>query len=106
MTRVKRDPHARKRHKKKLKIVQGFRGASSLLFKNANQQYLHAFQNAFADRRLRKRFFRSLWIRRLNAKMRQFGLNYHSFIYENKKMNRKICAQLLLHENSFLSFYL
>ena len=76
MTRVKRGHIRRKRRQRKFKIVQGT--ASSILLKKANQQYLKAYQNAFIDRRLRKRYFRSIWICRINAKLRQFGFNYHS----------------------------
>jgi len=59
--------------------------ASSLLLKKANQQYLKAYQNAFIDRRLRKRYFRSIWICRMNAKIRQFGFNYHSLSQKLKR---------------------
>ena len=76
MTRVKRGHIRRKRRQRKFKIVKGT--ASSILLKKANQQYLKAYQNAFIDRRLRKRYFRSIWICRINAKIRQFGFNYHS----------------------------
>nr|YP_009519592.1 ribosomal protein L20 [Udotea argentea]AYC65584.1 ribosomal protein L20 [Udotea argentea] len=98
MTRVKRGKNIHKRHQKKFKITKGFRSVSSLLFKNINQQFLTAFKNAFIDRHLRKRFFRSIWISRINAKVRQFGLNYHLFIYKNTKINRKIIAQLALYD--------
>lgn len=104
MTRVKRGFTRRKRRQKKLKIVKGFRGASSLLFRNANQQYLKAYQAAFFHRRLRKRHFRGIWISRINAKVRQFGLNYCSFVYKNPNFNRKIFAQLALHDSSFTNF--
>lgn len=98
MTRVKRGINARKRRQKKFQITKGFRG-TSLLFKNTNQQFLKAFQNAFVDRRLRKRVFRSIWISRINAKVRQFGLNYHLFQNStSKKINRKILAQLALYD--------
>ena len=108
MTRVKRGHVRRKRRQRKLKMVKGFRGTSSLLFKRANQQYLKAYQNAFVDRRLRKRYFRNIWISRINAKIRQLGLNYHYFAYKNKQFNekgftRKIIAQLILYDWSLLN---
>lgn len=106
MTRIKRGYIRRKRHQKKFKMVKGFRGHSSLLFKKSNQQYLKAYQNAFIDRRLRKRYFRSIWIRRINAKIRPFGFNYHSFASQNSgakpQFNRKIWTQLILHDFSLL----
>lgn len=104
MARVKRGPVRKKRRQRKFKIVQGSpKGTPSLLFKKANQQYLKAYQNAFIDRRLRKRFFRSIWISRINAKIRQFGFNYHYFASKKlngKYLNRKILAQLILHDFS------
>ena len=83
MTRVKRGHIRRKRRQRKFKIVKGM--ASSILLKKANQQYLKAYQNAFIDRRLRKRYFRRLWICRINAKIRQFGFNYHSLSQKLKR---------------------
>lgn len=103
MTRIKRGKIRRKRHQKKFKMVKGFRGHSSLLFKKSNQQYLKAYQNAFIDRRLRKRYFRSIWIRRINAKIRPFGFNYQYFASQNGAFvyfNRKILTQLILHDFS------
>ena len=99
MTRVKYAINSRKRHQKKFQITKGFRGKSSL-FKNANQQFLKAFQNAFISRRLRKRFFRSIWISRINAKVREFGLSYSLFqnLASKKKLNRKTLAQILLYD--------
>nr|YP_009519419.1 ribosomal protein L20 [Pseudocodium devriesii]AYC65407.1 ribosomal protein L20 [Pseudocodium devriesii] len=100
MTRIQRS--ALQRRRKKLKITKGFRGASSLLYKNANQQFLKAFRCAFKDRRIKKRSFRTMWIRRINAKVRQSGFNYHSFVYKNRKiqtkLNRKMLAQLALYD--------
>lgn len=98
MTRVKRGYINKKRHQKKLKIAKGFRGQSSLLYKTANQQVFKALQSSFIDRRLKKRYFRNIWISRMNAQIRQFGLNYHFFLLKNNKINRKIFAQLSLHD--------
>lgn len=106
MTRVKRSQNTRKHQKKKFKIVQGFRGASSILYKMVNQQFCKALNNAFIDRRLRKRQYRNLWICRINAKVRQLGFDYHSFISKNKfpqKLNRKIFAQLTLQDATIFS---
>nr|YP_009518951.1 ribosomal protein L20 [Boodleopsis pusilla]AYC64867.1 ribosomal protein L20 [Boodleopsis pusilla] len=108
MTRVKRSQNARQRRKKKFTIVQGFRGASSILYKTANQQFCKALNNAFIDRRLRKREYRNLWICRMNAKVRQLGLNYHSFLYKNtfsQKLNRKIFSQLTIQDPCLFCSY-
>nr|YP_009130577.1 50S ribosomal protein L20 [Tydemania expeditionis]CEO91107.1 50S ribosomal protein L20 [Tydemania expeditionis] len=106
MTRVKRGNSGRQRRRHKLRIVKGCRGASSLLFRTANQQFLKASYSAFGDRRFRKRYFRNVWIHRINAKVRQFGFNYNSFIHKiNPKISRKILAQLALYDNlQYLEF--
>jgi len=80
MTRVKRGNVARKRRKKVLKLTEGFRGASSTLFRTANQHAIKALSNASRDRQHRKREFRALWITRINGAVRNYGLNYNVFI--------------------------
>ena len=54
MTRVKRGSVSRKRHKKILKMVKGFRGAASLLFRTANQRNLKALSYSYLNRRKKK----------------------------------------------------
>ena len=54
MSRVKRGNVARKRRKKQLKLAKGFRGSLSKLFRPASQALLHAGNNAYRDRRLKK----------------------------------------------------
>jgi large subunit ribosomal protein L20 len=100
MTRVKRGNVSRKRHKKVLKLSKGFRGAASVLFRVANQQSMKALRYAYRNRREKKRDFRQLWITRLNAAVRRYGLSYSEFIHDLKnreiKLNRKILAQLAI----------
>ena len=104
MTRVKRGNVARKRRKKILKITEGFRGASSTIFRTANQYALKALKFATRDRRNRKRDFRSLWITRINGAIRTHGLNYNQFISGLKTANvvldRKILAQVALRDDT------
>lgn len=98
MTRVKRGNVCRKRHKKILTMTKGFRGAASVLFRTANQQNMKALRYSYANRRKKKRDFRRLWITRLNAVIRQYGLNYSEFIHSVKNssisLNRKVLSQL------------
>ena len=106
MTRVKRGNVARKRRKKILKLTEGFRGASSTLFRTANQHAIKALTNASRDRHHRKREFRALWITRINGAVRAYGLNYSEFIAGLKKANivldRKILAQVALRDQAVL----
>lgn len=109
MTRVKRGNVSRKRHKKVLNLTKGFRGTASLLFRTANQQNMKALRYSYANRRKKKRNFRRLWIARLNAAVRAYGLNYSEFLFalKNSKivLNRKVLAQLAICDpDTFLKF--
>ncbi len=112
MTRVKRGNVARKRRKKILKANKGYRGSLSKLFRPAHQAYLHAGNNAYRDRRLKKRDFRSLWITRLNAALEAHDISYSKFIGLCKKkhieLNRKVLSELAIQQsdsfNELVSF--
>jgi len=106
MTRVKRGNIARKRRKKVLNLAEGFRGSSSKLFRTAQQQTLKALKYSYRDRQQRKREFSSLWVSRVNAATRTYGLSYSVFKHELKKsqiiLNRKILSQVAIRdENAF-----
>jgi large subunit ribosomal protein L20 len=98
MTRVKRGYVLRKRHKKILKLAQGFRGSGSDLFRSSIQRVSKALRFSYGHRRLKKIQFRQLWISRINAAVRHFNLNYSVFIYcfkqKNGQVNRKWLSQL------------
>jgi len=100
MTRVKRGTVARKRRNKILELNRGFRGSHSTLFRTAQQRTLKALTTAYTDRRKKKRTYRRLWIRRINAAVRTSGTTYSKFIHEMKKdqilLNRKVLSQLVL----------
>lgn len=102
MTRVKRGNVARKRRKKVLKLTEGFRGSPSVLFRPANQQKIKALKYSYRDRNQRKREFRNIWITRINAAVRLYGLNYSQFLHALKKsnmfLNRKTIAQLAIRD--------
>ena len=100
MVRVKRGNVARNRRNKILKIAKGFRGTHSKLFRMANQQVMKALRYSYVGRKRRKREFRSLWIVRINAAVRETGSSYNSFISKLKRsnvaLNRKMLAQLAI----------
>ncbi len=106
MTRVKRGTVARKRRNKILDLNRGFRGSHSTLFRTANQRSLKALSSSYSDRRKKKRQYRRLWIRRINAGSRPAGLSYSRFMHALKTnrvfLNRKMLSQLvILHPTSF-----
>jgi large subunit ribosomal protein L20 len=100
--RVKGGTITRKRHKKVLKLAKGFRGRRSRIFKIANQSVIKALYDAYIDRRRKKRDFRRLWIIRINAAVRKFGLSYSKFMgllkKANIKLDRKVLADLCVNE--------
>ena len=80
MARVKRGVTAHAKHKKVFKAAKGYYGRRKNTIRVAKQAVEKANQYAFRDRKRRKRTFRALWIQRLNAAVRPFGLNYSRFI--------------------------
>src|SRR5205809_8129341 len=71
--------HTRKR-KRVLKRAAGFRAGPGTLYRQALEFTRKADQYAWRDRRQKKRHFRSLWITRLNAALKQRGIHYNRFI--------------------------
>ncbi|MEK6747915.1 MAG: 50S ribosomal protein L20 [Pseudomonadota bacterium] len=104
MARVKRGVTAGARHKKVLKRAKGYQGARSRVFRVANQAVIKAAQYAYRDRRDRKRQFRGIWIVRINAAAREFGLSYSRFMNGLKKANieidRKVLADIAVYDKT------
>ncbi len=102
MARVKRGVTAHARHKKVLKEAKGYYGARRKVYRVAKQAVIKAGQYAYRDRRQRKRQFRSLWIVRINAAARTFGLSYSRFMDGLNKaeveVDRKVLADLAVHD--------
>ena len=102
MPRVKRGVVAHRRHKKILKQAKCYYGARSRVFRVAKQAVTKAGQYAYRDRRQRKRQFRALWIARINAAAREFGLSYSRMIDGMNKasieVDRKVLADLAVHD--------
>ena len=102
MTRVKRGVTAHKRREKVLKYAKGFKWSRKSKERAAHEALLHAWTNAFADRKRKKREFRRLWNVKINAGVREHGMSYSRFIDALKKKNiaidRKILADLAEYE--------
>ena len=98
MARVKRGVTRHARHRKVLKAAKGARGRQKNTFRAAIQRVEKNRQYAYRDRRVRKRYFRSLWIQRINAGVRSEGLTYSKFINglakSGIKIDRKILAEI------------
>ncbi len=102
MPRVKRGVTAHARHKKIRAQAKGYYGARKNVIRVAKQAITKAGQYAYRDRRQRKRQFRALWIVRINAAARQFGLSYSRLIDGLHKasidIDRKVLADLAVHD--------
>ena len=102
MARVKKGVVARRRHKKIISKAKGYYSARRKVFRVAKQAVTKAHQYAYIGRKQRKRQFRALWIVRINAAARQFGLSYSRLINGLKKanidMDRKALADIAIHD--------
>lgn len=102
--RVKGGVVTRRRHKRVLKLTKGQFGARHALFKRAHEAMMKSLMYAYIDRRTRKRDFRRLWIIRINAAARAYGLTYGKFISGLRKagveVNRKILAEMAVKDQN------
>jgi large subunit ribosomal protein L20 len=106
MSRVKRGVTAHAKHKKVLKKAKGFYGRRKNTIRTAKSAVDKSMQYAYRDRKTRKRDFRSLWIQRINAAVREHGLTYGRFIDGLNKagieVDRKVLSDMAIHEAEYL----
>ena len=102
MARVKRGVTTHARHKKVIDASKGFFGRSSTNYRIALERLEKSLQYAYRDRRVKKRDFRSLWIQRINAAVREHGLTYGRFIDGLLKaeiaVDRKVLSDIAITE--------
>ena len=102
MPRSSSSAPTRRRRNKYLKAAKGYYGGKHRLFKSAKEQVEKGMLYAYRDRRVRRREFRRLWITRINAAARMFGMSYSQLIDGmNKKgleINRKMLADLAVRD--------
>lgn len=88
----------RNRHKKILKMAKGYRGRAKSCFRVAIERVEKGLQYSYKHRRVKKRDFRSLWIQRINAAVREHGMVYSQFINGLKlsglTLDRKVLADM------------
>ena len=93
---------SRNRRKRLLNRAKGFRGRSKNCYSVALERVEKALHYATRDRKTRKRDFRALWIQRINAGVRQYGLIYSTFMNKLKSANilidRKMLSELAFNE--------
>ncbi len=93
---------SRARRKKVLKLAKGNFGSRGNVWTVAKNTVEKGLQYAYAHRQIKKRTYRSLWITRINAAVRNYGMTYSEFMGKvNAKgiaLNRKVLADLALNE--------
>jgi large subunit ribosomal protein L20 len=116
MTRVKRGSKSIKKVKI-MRLSKSYKGSSSKLWRSAKQRVNRALANAYVGRRLKKRLYRRLWIKRISSALTNVNprINYSEFIAYLKsqdiQINRKVMSQLAIYDrvafeqiaNQFLS---
>lgn len=92
----------RARRKKILKMAKGYRGRAKSCITVAREKVEKGLRYAYRDRRNKKRNFRSLWIQRINAGVREHGLVYSQFMNGLLKagieVDRKVLSELATNE--------
>jgi large subunit ribosomal protein L20 len=92
---------SRARRKKVLKATKGYFGRGKNVWTVAKNKYEKGLQYAYRDRKVKKRAFRTLWIQRINAGAREYGISYSQFMGMLKKadidLNRKVLADLAMN---------
>src|ERR671936_1808660 len=98
MTRIKPGVTARRRHKRVLGLAKGYTQGRRRLLRIANETVMKSLAYAYRDRRARKADMRRLWIQRINAAARVYGMSYSQLMASLKErgisFNRKSLAEL------------
>ena len=102
MPRATNAPASRKRRKRILNQAKGFRGSRSKLIRQATEAVDRSMRLATIHRKHKKRDYRSLWIARISAAVRQHDMSYSRFIEGLSKanigLNRKMLSEIAIHD--------
>ena len=99
--RIKRGVNANKKRVKIRKLAKGYRGSKSKLYRVAREAVMKSENYAYVGRKNKKRDMRALWIARINAAAREYGLSYSRLMHGMKEagieLNRKVLADLAVN---------
>jgi large subunit ribosomal protein L20 len=102
MSRVKRGPQPRRRHKRVMAQTKGFWGGRKNRYRQAIRVLWKSWQYSYVGRKLKKRDFRQLWITRINAACRENGTTYSRLLGQLKKsgieLDRKVLADMAVND--------
>lgn len=92
---------ARTKRKKLLKKTKGYYGRGKNVWTDAKNKWEKGQTHAYRDRKVKKRIYRGIWIQRINAGVREYGMSYSQFIgklaTKGIELNRKALADLALN---------
>ena len=101
MPRSKNAVASRARRKRILKQAKGFYGKRKNVYTVAKNIVEKGMTYSYVGRKLKKREYRSLWIARINAAVREEGMTYSQFInklsVKGIDLNRKVLADLAMN---------
>lgn len=101
MPRSKNAVASRARRKRILKQAKGFFGKRKNVYTVAKNVLEKGLTYSYVGRKLKKRDYRSLWIVRINAAVREEGLTYSQFINKLKikgiELDRKVLADMAMN---------
>lgn len=102
MPRSKNAVASRARRKRILDQAKGYYGKRKNVYTVAKNIVEKGMTYSYVGRKLKKREYRTLWIARINAAVREQGMTYSEFINAiNKKgieINRKVLADIAMNE--------
>ena len=102
--RAKSVVYTRQRKKKFFRMAKGAYATKKNRWRITIQHLEKAMRYMYVGRKDRKADFRQLWIVRLNAAAREYGLSYSRFISGLKKANiavdRKMLAEIAVKDNN------
>ena len=92
----------RQKKKKYFRMAKGYYATKKNRWRMAIQQIEKSLRHAYVGRKDKKGTFRSLWITRVNAAVREHGMSYSRFISGLRKANvlidRKMLAEIALND--------
>lgn len=97
---------SRAKRKNLMKLAKGYFGRRKNVWTVAKNAIEKGLVYAYIGRKQKKRSYRSLWITRINAGTRQYGMSYSQFMGKVNKsgiaLNRKVLADLAMnHPEAF-----
>ena len=102
MPRSKNAVASRARRKKILDQAKGFYGKRKNVYTVAKNVLEKGLTYSYVSRKLKKREYRTLWIARINAAVREEGMTYSQFINllakKGSDLNRKVLADMAMNE--------